>query len=159
MGEKPGLCPLARGNHALDGVDVVGSGSIPARAGEPQRATGAGGASGVYPRSRGGTENTKGIRRAFLGLSPLARGNRGRLRRALSCLGSIPARAGEPTTRSDWGLCPWVYPRSRGGTWAPCFKSTCHWGLSPLARGNRQTLQPAGMCRGSIPARAGEPSL
>ena len=51
-----------------------------------------------------------------------------------------------------------VYPRSRGGTTRCRADPVNAKGLSPLARGNPQRLGQQRFARGSIPARAGEPS-
>ena len=73
-------------------------------------------------------------------------------------LGSIPARAGEPSGAS----CSWaaarVYPRACGGT---IEYQVVHWtgeGLSPRVRGNRVHAGRLLARQRSIPARAGEPS-
>ena len=75
-----------------------------------------------------------------------------------NCPGSIPARTGEPA--DQWTLL-WltrVYPRSHGGTFGPHMDALSVVGLSPLARGNQDTLTEWLTSKGSIPARTGEPS-
>ena len=91
------------------------------------------------------------------GLSPLARGNLVAAAGAASVLGSIPACAGEPpkTRRQKHG--PRVYPRLRGGTARHGQRRSFLWGLSPLARGNRELQALELFDQGSIPACAGEP--
>jgi len=113
--------------------------------------------SGVYPRLRGGTQcEWQGLSQG-MGLSPLARGNRGNALGKVHQLGSIPACAGEPPFGYFKAEPFGVYPRLRGGThsWPHCG----HWrtGLSPLARGNHLCGRFCGSVTGSIPACAGEP--
>ena len=136
VAKKHGLSPRVRGNLRERGGLASDSGSIPARAGEPavqlQRLT----RRGVYPRACGGTVFllTKSAR--YFGLSPRVRGNQNVLVGPLRCVGSIPARAGEPG-RFRPGFTPRVYPRACGG--------------------NHRTGRRTDSGRGSIPARAGEP--
>ena len=152
-----GLSPLARGNRDHGHAGADGDGPIPARAGEPSCGRTAPACSGAYPRSRGGTANMAAAVGFYLGLSPLARGNR--VVQSNVCIGEgpIPARAGEPV---PFDLCAQIvraYPRSRGGTCKPGRTGDQRQGLSPLARGNptRQCVDFHAM--GPIPARAGEP--
>ena len=72
-------------------------------------------------------------------------------------LGSIPARAGEPSTRPGIGDTTWVYPRTCGGTHSTPAARASHAGLSPHVRGNLGVAPVLGEALGSIPARAGEP--
>ena len=152
-----GLSPHVRGN--LRGVEVggPGPGSIPARAGEPRPSAASCSATGVYPRTCGGTRQASGRRSACSGLSPHVRGNPLAMRAEKSSLGSIPARAGEPD--SAWGFPPLhrVYPRTCGGTRPRQPRRAGHEGLSPHVRGNRDDGLHQGVREGSIPARAGEP--
>ena len=72
---------------------------------------------------------------------------------------SIPARAGEPhADRLDLPRTA-VYPRPCGGTVMLWHEKKKEWGLSPPVRGNPEREFWRYMGRGSIPARAGEPSL
>ncbi len=74
-----------------------------------------------------------------------------------TCLGPIPACAGEPLCARSIHSGAWAYPRMRGGTGPKDFRNGCSTGLSPHARGN-QRLQLAGSAQaGPIPACAGEP--
>ena len=83
------------------------------------------------------------------------RGNPIRQYQGRRCLGSIPARAGEPSAISSVSPSPTVYPRACGGTTLPYRTGLPASGLSPRVRGNH------GGCCGcsghgrSIPARAG----
>ena len=93
---------------------------------------------------------------------------------------SIPARAGEPVAAQERGVVGGVYPRTGGGTGdeggqspsipgvyprtgggtASCELGAGDWmGLSPHGRGNLIADCRKLLDRGSIPARAGEPSL
>ena len=73
--------------------------------------------------------------------------------------GSIPARAGEPlAVRAAW-LQQRVYPRACGGTFFDIDEDGLEKGLSPRVRGNQDFVAALGCLQGSIPARAGEPSL
>ena len=93
------------------------------------------------------------------GLSPLAQGNRCGPPHLASCLGPIPARAGEPLW--DWraDVAERAYPRSRRGTVCVDCAAPDDTGLSPLAQGNRVIASVGRGACGPIPARAGEPPL
>ena len=152
-----GLSPLARGNRAAAWLTRPRSGSIPACAGEPTPSCCPSSGARVYPRLRGGTRRGASHGLPLPGLSPLARGN---LERAAQCRGregSIPACAGEPAHLHGPNCSTRVYPRLRGGTNQSLKIIVGHWGLSPLARGNRRLLAAARAQPGSIPACAGEP--
>ncbi|TXT36590.1 MAG: Uncharacterized protein FD135_4176 [Comamonadaceae bacterium] len=93
-----GLSPLARGNlHNFSQV-MADHGPIPARAGEPTGRYYSDAKCRAYPRSRGGTKCVRRVDGDVMGLSPLARGNRGNERVGIDKCGPIPARAGEPLT-------------------------------------------------------------
>ncbi len=91
------------------------------------------------------------------GLSPPARGSLERHCGGVVGVRSIPARAGEPPAATCSGVAAWVYPRPRGGATTVTYQHTSHRGLSPPARGSHLVVVDAPTCRGSIPARAGEP--
>ena len=91
------------------------------------------------------------------GLSPHVRGNRFSTVMLPSGIGSIPARAGEPSPhRTQQGIHR-VYPRTCGGTLIAKFQDKAPEGLSPHVRGNQEQGVHGGRGDGSIPARAGEP--
>ena len=71
--------------------------------------------------------------------------------------GSIPAHAGEPSSRSS--TIPWlrVYPRACGGTRCTTTGTWKAAGLSPRMRGNLPHTADPHDASGSIPAHAGEP--
>ena len=90
----------------------------------------------AYPRSRGGTASLAASPLTYVGLSPLARGNRWYKRINPSCERPIPARAGEPYGYRLLADISRAYPRSRGGTPYRGKITSSYQGLSPLARGN-----------------------
>ena len=91
------------------------------------------------------------------GLSPQVRGNRlGMLSQGFA-QGPIPAGAGEPV-QGDFGpLIGGAYPRRCGGTGRNRKQTAAEPGLSPQVRGNHANARPVLLCRGPIPAGAGEP--
>ena len=91
------------------------------------------------------------------GLSPRVRGNP--RRRAGWAVGprSIPARTGEPCTRSASTCATGVYPRAYGGTSYSRCVGFASYGLSPRVRGNQALGHLLSVVLGSIPARTGEP--
>ena len=152
-----GLSPLARGNPQTSGRQCHQTGSIPARTGEPRSDPGNRCARRVYPRSHGGTTHLQTPRHDQTGLSPLARGNQVSRQAESVCIGSIPARTGEPRVTIGSPALARVYPRSHGGTRSQAIPTALQWGLSPLARGNPLGRPSRLACPGSIPARTGEP--
>ena len=152
-----GLSPRVRGNRRRGMVAFRRHRSIPARAGEPTRAATRTTKYPVYPRACGGTRSLRASMRARRGLSPRVRGNPPDCRPRRWCRGSIPARAGEPISLNrSVSLCR-VYPRACGGTIRRWHGYSSVPGLSPRVRGNPPDCRPRRWCRGSIPARAGEP--
>ena len=157
VGAFRGLSPRRRGNRGGDHRCRLGSGSIPAQAGEPKSRSSRERRTRVYPRAGGGTFDEASVRAAHTGLSPRRRGNRVGNRPDDVVIGSIPAQAGEPRPPST----PWsrsgVYPRAGGGTVQGRLVRAEGAGLSPRRRGN--LAQSLGIERStrSIPAQAGEP--
>ena len=94
-----GLSPRVRGNQVPEAVLASGRGSIPARAGEPLIHATVSENVGVYPRACGGTFSDRRFCKFPAGLSPRVRGNQRQGVHVAQCLGSIPARAGEPDSR------------------------------------------------------------
>ena len=152
-----GLSPRERGNRPGSPSPCSRSRSIPARAGEPRRCGRPHRLAEVYPRASGGTGYPISHRECAGGLSPRERGNLLLGPELRPILGSIPARAGEPTTSARTVTTRWVYPRASGGTISGGSKPEREVGLSPRERGNRSTSATSERCTGSIPARAGEP--
>ncbi len=132
-------------------------GSIPARAGEPNRTPALVSQDPVYPRACGGTRHLVSPHVLAGGLSPRVRGNP--LGQSTSSVHhrSIPARAGEPVQDNLEIAERRVYPRACGGTHRPSPATVRMEGLSPRVRGNRFCRPLGYIGRRSIPARAGEP--
>ena len=148
-----------RGNRSTRSPVRTTDGSIPACAGEPKRPWSSTWARWVYPRVCGGTQAVLPESAGGGGLSPRVRGNPRLGFQSTLVVRSIPACAGEPTTRPPrWGV--WrVYPRVCGGTSVILTPSAEVPGLSPRVRGNPPHCRPPYCQRGSIPACAGEPIL
>ena len=70
---------------------------------------------------------------------------------------SIPAYAGEPSSRQLGDLARTVYPRVCGGTGTIAVQLPIAAGLSPRMRGNLRVAVTRALTTGSIPAYAGEP--
>ncbi len=70
------------------------------------------------------------------GLFPRVRGNYQHVLELDRCLGSIPARAGEPPLRQIQNRIKMVYPRACGGTNEKSGMGNVASGLSPRVRGN-----------------------
>ena len=152
-----GLSPRVRGNQVLAVRRTFPCGSIPARAGEPRACLPSRCRGGVYPRACGGTMSRCIEGWDLQGLSPRVRGNQRCSKSVISFSGSIPARAGEPSTRCRRTRWFRVYPRACGGTADEAAGFTLGQGLSPRVRGNRLDRREEDDIEGSIPARAGEP--
>ena len=152
-----GLSPRVRGNRGAFGAVASGSGSIPARAGEPHSRWRMPTFPKVYPRACGGTAAGVFWRCHGPGLSPRVRGNPAACGLRSGSNGSIPARAGEPTGILKENPRRSVYPRACGGTETDDGKFYVLSGLSPRVRGNRYRQRLAPCQPRSIPARAGEP--
>ena len=150
-----GLSPRVRGNLGCSNPSASGTGSIPACAGEPPKATFGHGIHRVYPRVCGGTALSGNLISIHDGLSPRVRGNPAAATRPANPRRSIPACAGEPHTEGK-PLCVWkVYPRVCGGTSSVRNSANRMSGLSPRVRGNPGTAISASSAGGSIPACAG----
>ena len=143
-------------NTALGGRQAP-LGTIPARAGEPAWSSRRRSARRDYPRSCGGTRMEEWQKQADSGLSPLVRGNPIQPEHRRLPVGTIPARAGEPTPGAELPPIPGDYPRSCGGTGRSRHRRPPLEGLSPLVRGNHDAGQCAVFAARTIPARAGEP--
>ena len=134
-----GLSPRVRGNRPpLPGCSAPAR-SIPACAGEPQRAASSVCGHAVYPRVCGGTHTSPLLPCSPAGLSPRVRGNLLKLLSRDLYPGSIPACAGEPSRSRARPRNTAVYPRVCGGT---CRARRAGWrdgGLSPRVRGNRSS--------------------
>ena len=94
-----GLSPPTRGILAGSAREDVVKGSIPAYAGDPRIQNAVSSKTRVYPRLRGGSPRTTDYYQYSEGLSPPTRGILERRVRPLQLDGSIPAYAGDPTSR------------------------------------------------------------
>ena len=152
-----GLSPRVRGNRLERPLFLRNDRSIPACAGEPDRASRAGLSAKVYPRVCGGTACHLAVDALNGGLSPRVRGNLLSYGRRSWYRRSIPACAGEPRTRRLRGFRIEVYPRVCGGTFRLTIPPCRSAGLSPRVRGNPHVPIRDVRIVGSIPACAGEP--
>ena len=110
-----GLSPRGRGKRANMRANNCDIGSIPAWAGETYAQTLTAPRREVYPRVGGGnTAHDGGLYKGY-GLSPRGRGKHFLRRIICSREGSIPAWAGETTTRITISDIAMVYPRVGGG--------------------------------------------
>ena len=91
------------------------------------------------------------------GLSPRVRGNLKHAQSEPNVTRSIPACAGEPLRETYRHRPREVYPRVCGGTIDFSRTAAARKGLSPRVRGNPPPSRRNRICRGSIPACAGEP--
>ena len=159
VASSPGLSPRARGNRVMSHANRLLAGPIPASAGQPCCSATRWPWSRAYPRERGATTVTSRDVQSDNGLSPRARGNRGRACRLGGGRGPIPASAGQPRRavrlRSDWR----AYPRERGATRGQQRGVRRLSGLSPRARGNHHRSRQAEELPGPIPASAGQPLM
>ena len=155
--EKQGLSPRVRGNPCWLTSSPFTRRSIPACAGEPATESEASHKRRVYPRVCGGTAPKAKTPQFEPGLSPRVRGNLDAAAAPGLRWGSIPACAGEPSTRPNKHRPRGVYPRVCGGTFADPRHLWPEWGLSPRVRGNRYWKLLPQLSPGSIPACAGEP--
>ena len=131
-----GLSPRMRGNPMGGRQPQCGPRSIPAYAGEPQRAPDTVCWCWVYPRVCGGTLLLSGIGTSHAGLSPRMRGNLRLTAISDSLRRSIPAYAGEPAQSAVPSSVGKVYPRVCGGTVIIRYYQRSPRGLSPRMRGN-----------------------
>ncbi len=110
-----GLSPRVRGSLHCAGQDQLGTGSIPAGAGEPSPGVFFSLGTRVYPRGCGGAYGVTNSTRSVLGLSPRVRGSRRHGRPFQAIAGSIPAGAGEPSWPLYRAQSKGVYPRGCRG--------------------------------------------
>ena len=90
------IYPRVRGSLFIGTTVTSNSGSIPARAGEPLSQQRPSAPCGVYPRACGGALEGSLHPTPSSGLSPRVRGSLLAHDAKKLCMGSIPARAGEP---------------------------------------------------------------
>ena len=152
-----GLSPRVRGSRRRPRAIAVGTGSIPACAGEPSGAIPRRRRDGVYPRVCGGAVHAVRASKSARGLSPRVRGSPPVQGPAVDPAGSIPACAGEPVGCRQPSISSRVYPRVCGGARDRDKHLMLVPGLSPRVRGSPGRRLDAVAPRGSIPACAGEP--
>ena len=150
-----GSSPLARGLPPPPTATAAARGIIPARAGFTGDAGTPWRGATDHPRSRGVYLRPRHPLGGGAGSSPLARGLHVPADAQTSAPRIIPARAGFTPPREPGPCTGTDHPRSRGVYMYPNFSGAPDRGSSPLARGLREALHPAGRSRGIIPARAG----
>ena len=154
---RGGPSPRARGIPPRRPRPCRGTGSIPASAGNPVIHIAQQCLVGVHPRERGESRRAGGRRTPAAGPSPRARGIRACRSCALSLSRSIPASAGNPSSRLRSAYSGRVHPRERGESLYVFRADVPVAGPSPRARGIRQGLHAGEDRQGSIPASAGNP--
>ena len=112
----------------------------------------------VYPRACGESAMPRPSMKPLMGLSPRVRGILFPSLNAMRTFGSIPARAGNPSSTCAGGAGNGVYPRACGESDCSRSSSSRVAGLSPRVRGIRVHDRRAEFRAGSIPARAGNPA-
>ena len=130
-------------------------GLIPARAGNTTGASRGSLGKRAHPRSRGEHRGSERLVARLLGSSPLARGTRAGRDVMIYSRGLIPARAGNTGITKAIGDGVGAHPRSRGEHQEPTPSKCSSTGSSPLARGTLLGSRSRSLCRGLIPARAG----
>ncbi len=154
-----GPSPRERGSRSRPSRRPRGRGSIPARAGEPFTHRRSSTRKGVHPRASGGASGVQALPSGSMGPSPRERGSLEPVQLDDALAGSIPARAGEPIPQSRAWCRSRVHPRASGGATQPTVPARRAMGPSPRERGSRSGWPFSAAPGGSIPARAGEPSL
>ena len=151
-----GSSPLTRGKPDGHEGRVVDERLIPAHAGKTKGRASPRAKARAHPRSRGENRVACGLLPALGGSSPLTRGKRVERGANLVHVRLIPAHAGKTYAAEDAGVRPGAHPRSRGENRSNCIASLAAHGSSPLTRGKRSPVYPAGHARGLIPAHAGK---
>ena len=151
-----GRSPRVRGRHAVGPHHAEWRGSIPAGAGETSRSLSTRATSRVDPRGCGGDDREYVVWSTDEGRSPRVRGRHTAWPRPASGQGSIPAGAGETSTRARPHARTRVDPRGCGGDQSPAHGMPMHLGRSPRVRGRLARAALGQARQGSIPAGAGE---
>ena len=156
-GRRWGPSPRVRGIHVTPSPSLPKSRSIPARAGNPRPAPDDGAPTGVHPRACGESARSVFPSGRSPGPSPRVRGihDEAQIRRARG--GSIPARAGNPSSRRAARSGRRVHPRACGESHRRPLHLGGAPGPSPRVRGIHDEAQIRRARGGSIPARAGNP--
>ena len=153
-----GPSPRVRGIHGRVSGQVVGVGSIPARAGNPAAATAPRRPARVHPRACGESSPTRSAPASASGPSPRVRGIHRVTPRQRHRCGSIPARAGNPGPACCCCSSARVHPRACGESTVATRPPARSRGPSPRVRGILGAAKVVGRKAGSIPARAGNPA-
>ena len=156
---KNGLSPLARGARHSQADPATALRFIPAGAGNTPASSVYSARSPVYPRWRGEPPLLFFHRPYSCGLSPLARGTRPRNICRSAIPRFIPAGAGNTDCRHQVISPKPVYPRWRGEHTVISLPLGDRNGLSPLARGTRNSLRIRQQKYRFIPAGAGNTAL
>ena len=152
-----GPSPLTRGILQDQMRRVRTAGSIPAHAGDQNCYASSGRRAGVHPRSRGGSGVQRTNSVMVRGPSPLTRGIPEWYGLSERVERSIPAHAGDPSSKALLVKRGGVHPRSRGGSGGELASAVAGAGPSPLTRGIPERSRCGrSRCR-SIPAHAGDP--
>ena len=126
-----GLSPHIRGNGKKRTPSNGDIGSIPAHTGERRAKADQRPGLWVYPRTYGGTSESRGVDTHLPGLSPHIRGNENLPVLRFLPRGSIPAHTGERESVAITVREYRVYPRTYGGTGSGCQPGGSDKGLSP----------------------------
>ena len=153
---RSGLSPRVRGNQAEVTKTAIDGGPIPAGAGESKDSLRRRSLHRAYPRGCGGISRRWHSAHSTTGLSPRVRGNPLIWPQPASCLGPIPAGAGESPAHDLIEFREGAYPRGCGGIRRVAKTHPVAVGLSPRVRGNPSRLLSASAVIGPIPAGAGE---
>ena len=113
---------------------------------------------GPSPRVRGSHVSKRTLALMPRGPSPRVRGSRLRLQEAKCLLGSIPARAGQPSMIHSHRARIRVHPRACGAAPWMVWSTRPDKGPSPRVRGSHERRRRRPDQRRSIPARAGQPA-
>ena len=133
-----GLSPRVRGNREKSTGETIGTGPIPACAGQPHIQDPTDLYFGAYPRVCGATTFGKASTQGMMGLSPRVRGNLEAAKGTPPVIGPIPACAGQPQLPAQICGRQRAYPRVCGATLRTGLPSLLGGGLSPRVRGNRR---------------------
>ena len=151
-----GSSPLTRGKPTGRRESSCTRGLIPAHAGKTNRPGETLSSSRAHPRSRGENVRVKFECHVGNGSSPLTRGKRSQLIRALQAHGLIPAHAGKTPGSSKARQLSRAHPRSRGENRLHIVRPLSSVGSSPLTRGKLDFNEADVIGFGLIPAHAGK---
>ena len=149
--------PRSRGENVAKGVArALGEGSSPLTRGKLRGVAQMRSSVTAHPRSRGENPRSNASPALMGGSSPLTRGKQALAASATPGTRLIPAHAGKTAGSARRRAGDRAHPRSRGENPAHLSKPARPGGSSPLTRGKRSPVYPAGHARGLIPAHAGK---